>query len=99
MSVAISASSSASTLSGLASGMDWTTIINEMVAIEQEPETTMEAQQTTLKTETTSYQTIGTDLATLQKDVTTLEDPSFFDSRTASSDARSEERRSGREVR
>jgi flagellar hook-associated protein 2 len=89
MSVAISASSSASTLSGLASGMDWTTIINEMVAIEQEPETTMEAQQTTLKTETTSYQTIGTDLATLQKDVTTLEDPSFFDSRTASSDASS----------
>jgi flagellar hook-associated protein 2 len=66
--------------------MDWTTIINEMVAIEQEPETQMETQQTTLKTETTSYQTIGTDLATLQKDITSLKDPSFFDSRTASSD-------------
>jgi flagellar hook-associated protein 2 len=85
MSVAAAASSNAPTLSGLASGLDWTSIINEMVAAEQAPETQMEAQQTTLQTENTSYQTIGTDLTTLQKDVTTLMDPSFFDSRTASS--------------
>jgi len=84
MSVAATASSSAPTLSGLASGLDWTTIINEMVAAEQAPETQMEAQQTTLQTENTSYQTIGTDLTALQKDVTTLMDPGFFDSRTAS---------------
>ena len=89
MSVAAAASSSAATLSGLASGMDWTTIINEMVAAEEAPETQMETQQTTLKTDTTSYQTIGTDLTTLQKDVTTLMDPSFFTSRTTSSDATS----------
>jgi flagellar hook-associated protein 2 len=72
-------------MSGLASGLDWTTIINEMVAAEQAPETQMEAQQTTLGTENTAYTTIGTDLATLQKDVTTLMDPSFFGTRTASS--------------
>ena len=83
MSVAVSASSNAPTMSGLASGLDWTTVINEMVAAEQAPETQMEAQQTTLKTEGTSYTTIGTDLAALQKDVTTLSDPSFFQSCTA----------------
>ncbi len=84
MSVAITASSSAPTLSGLASGMDWTSIINDMVAVEEAPETQMEAQQTLLKTEDTSYTTIGTDLAALQKDITTLMDPSFFENRTAS---------------
>ena len=71
-------------MSGLASGMDWTTIINEMVAVEQAPETQMEAQQATLKTKGASYTTVGTDLAALQKDVTTLMDPSFYESRTAS---------------
>lgn len=85
MSVAAAASSNAPTMSGLASGLDWTTIINEMVAAEQAPETQMEAQQSTLGTENTAYTTIGTDLATLQKDVTTLMDPSFFGSRAASS--------------
>jgi len=73
-------------MSGLASGMDWTSIINDMVAEESAPETTMEAQQTTLGTEKTDYQTIGTDLTTLNKDVTTLMAPSFFQTRTASTD-------------
>jgi len=83
MSVAVTASSNAPTLSGLASGMDWTAIINEMVAIQEAPETLMKGQQTTLAAEKNSYTTIGTDLATLQKDVTTLMDPNFFGSRTA----------------
>jgi flagellar hook-associated protein 2 len=86
MSVAAAASSNSPTLSGLASGLDWTSVINEMVAAEQAPETQMETQKTTLATENTSYTTIGTDLATLQKDVTTLMDPGFFGTRAASSD-------------
>jgi flagellar hook-associated protein 2 len=84
MSVAATASSSAVQLTGLASGMDWTTIINEMVSAEEAPETQMKTEQTTLGNENTAYQTIGTDLAALQKDVTTLMNPSFFESRTAS---------------
>ena len=84
MSIAATSSSSASALSGLASGLDWTSIINELVTIEKAPETQMQAQQTALETENTSYQTIGTDLTTLQNDVTTLMDPSFFNIRTAS---------------
>ena len=58
--------------------MDWTTIINDMVAVESAPETQMKAQQTTLQTKNTAYQTIGTDLAALQKDVTTLMRPEFL---------------------
>ncbi len=84
MSVAVTASSNAPVLSGLASGMDWTSIINEMVSIQEAPETLMKAQQTTLAAQKASYTTIGTDLATLQTDVATLMDPTFFSSRTAS---------------
>jgi flagellar hook-associated protein 2 len=86
MSIAASSSSSATTLSGLASGLDWTSIINEMVTAEQAPETQMKTQRTALETENTSYTTIGTDLATLQKDVTTLSSADFFKTRTATPD-------------
>ncbi len=68
-------------MSGLASGLDWTNIINEMVTIEQAPETQMNQQRTTLQTQEAAYKTLGTDLTTLQGDIKTLSDPSFFDSR------------------
>jgi flagellar hook-associated protein 2 len=79
-----SASSSAVQLSGLASGIDWTSIINEMLTEARAPETQMTAEQTTDNQKNSAYQTIGTDLTTLGNDVNTLSDPSFFDSRTAS---------------
>jgi flagellar hook-associated protein 2 len=83
MSVAASGNSTLA-LSGLASGLDWTSIINDMVTAESAPETTMEGEQTTLGTKKTAYQTIGTDLTTLNGDVTTLTGPDFFQTRTAS---------------
>jgi flagellar hook-associated protein 2 len=87
MSVAATASNSSSlALSGLASGLNWTSIINDMVTAESAPETTMEGQQSTLGTEKTDYQTIGTDLKTLNTDVTTLMAPNFFQTRTATTD-------------
>ena len=79
-----SASSSALQLSGLASGIDWTSIVNEMLTIARAPETQMKAEQTTDNQKNSAYQTIGTDLTTLSNDITKLSDPSFFDSRTAS---------------
>ncbi len=81
---AVSASSSATQLSGLASGIDWTSIINEMLTISRAPETQMTAEQTTDNQKNSAYQTIGADLTTLSNDVTTLSNPSFFASRTAS---------------
>jgi flagellar hook-associated protein 2 len=82
---AASSSTSSLALSGLASGIDWTNIINDMVAAESAPITQWQAQQATLNTQDTAYQTIGTDLTNLQSDVTTLTAPGFFQSATASS--------------
>jgi flagellar hook-associated protein 2 len=72
-------------LSGLASGLNWTAIVNDMVTAEQKPETQMESQQTTLANQKSAYSTINTDLTTLSTDIGTLMAPGFFDSRTATS--------------
>jgi flagellar hook-associated protein 2 len=82
---AITSSNSSLALAGLASGIDWTNIINDMVAAESAPITTMQAQQTTINNQNSAYQTIGTDLTNLQNDITTLSSPSFFQSATATS--------------
>ncbi len=84
----MSASSSSSTasalaLSGLASGINWTSIVNEMLTVEAAPETQMNTEETADENKKTAYQTIGTDLTTLNKDATTLGNPVFFNSRTA----------------
>jgi flagellar hook-associated protein 2 len=80
----MSASSSTVQLSGLASGINWTSIIDEMLTVARAPETQMTAEQTTDNDKNSAYQTIGTDLTTLSNDVTTLSNPSFFSNRTAS---------------
>jgi flagellar hook-associated protein 2 len=85
MAAATSSSSSSLALTGLASGLNWTNIINDMVAAESAPITQWQGQQATLNSQNSAYQTIGSDLANLQNDVTTLSSPSFFQSATASS--------------
>ncbi|MGP8201490.1 MAG: flagellar filament capping protein FliD [Limisphaerales bacterium] len=70
-------------MSGLASGIDWTSIVNEMLTAEAAPETQMTTEETTDQSKKAAYQTIGTDLATLNTDVTTLSKPGFFETRTA----------------
>jgi flagellar hook-associated protein 2 len=79
-----SSTSSALALSGLASGIDWTSIVNELLTVEKAPETQMEAEQTTNTTKSTAYAGINTALTTLNNDITTLSNPSFFDDRTTS---------------
>ncbi len=79
-----SATSASLALSGLASGLDWTSIVNELLTVERAPETQMKAEQTTLQSKDTAYQGVGTQLTTLENDVTTLSNPDFFDTRTTS---------------
>jgi len=79
-----SSTASSLALSGLASGINWTAIVNEMLTVEAAPETQMNAEETADNQKNTAYQTIGTDLTNLQKDVTTLTAPGFFNSRTTS---------------
>jgi len=72
-------------ITGLASGMDWGTIVTELAQAERAPETQWEAQQTAIAAQQTAYSTISTDLSTVQLDAENLMDPSFFDSVTAAS--------------
>ncbi|HEY3914933.1 MAG TPA: flagellar filament capping protein FliD [Verrucomicrobiae bacterium] len=85
MAAVTSSSSSSLALSGLASGINWTSIINDMVEAESAPITTMQGQQTTLNNQNSAYKTIGTDLTNLQNDITTLTAPGFFQSSITSS--------------
>lgn len=72
-------------ITGLASGMDWATIVTELANAERAPETQWESEQNTISNELSAYSTITSDLTTLQNDAETLVDPSFFKSVTASS--------------
>jgi flagellar hook-associated protein 2 len=85
MAAATSSTSSSLALAGLASGIDWTNIINDMVTAESAPITQWQGQQTTLNTQNSAYQTIGSDLTALQKDVATLTSPGFFQTAAAAS--------------
>lgn len=84
MSATTSTTTSGLSLSGLASGLNWTSIINDMLTEAAAPEQQMQTEETTDQNKKTAYTTIGTDLTTLGSDLTTLGDPSFFASRTAS---------------
>lgn len=78
----ITSNQQALSLSGLASGMNWTAIVQELLTVQAAPESQMQSQETTANNMKAGLQTIGTDLATLGTDATTLSSPSFFESRT-----------------
>jgi flagellar hook-associated protein 2 len=78
-----SGSSTAVSLSGLASGIDWQSIVTQLVAAERAPETALRTQQTAFNTEKSAFTSIGTQLATLNTDAKALSDPTLFNSRTA----------------
>jgi flagellar hook-associated protein 2 len=82
MSATSSSTASALSLSGLASGINWTSIVSEMLTVEAAPETQMNTEETADEQKNTAYQTIGTDLTNLKNDVATLTAPGFFNSRT-----------------
>ncbi len=83
--MASTTSTTGTVLSGLASGIDWTSLINAMASAERAPETAWNSQITTLNNKNSAYQTIGSDLSAVQTDLAKLSDPGFFQSATASS--------------
>lgn len=70
--------SSSLAVTGLASGMNWSTVVSELANAERAPETQWEQEQNTNSTINSAYTTILGDLTTLQTDASTLMDPSFF---------------------
>jgi len=81
----VSSLASSLAITGLASGMNWSTIVTELANAERAPETQWQQQQATIASEQSAYATITTDLTTLQTDAQNLADPSLFDSVTAAS--------------
>ena len=85
MAAATSSTSSSLALAGLASGINWTSIINDEAKAEAAPVTQMQTEQTADDSEKSAYQSIGADLTNLQNDINTLSSASFFQSTTSSS--------------
>ncbi len=72
-------------LSGLASGMDWQSLVTQLANAERAPETQWKQDQTQINARNSAFGTIKTDLATLQTSIQALQDPTLFASRTVQS--------------
>jgi len=67
-------------VAGLASGMNWETVIAELANAERAPETQWESQISSLDTQNSAYTTISGDLVTLQTDAEALQSSSLYTS-------------------
>lgn len=72
-------------ISGLASGFDWTSFVNQMVAAEQQPEQALRLRQSTLNQQKSAYGAIQTELNKFKDQLASLQQASFFSSRLAQS--------------
>src|SRR5664280_20268 len=72
-------------VSGLASGMDWKTVVSELADAERAPETQWKATQSTINQKNAAFTQIQTFLTSLQTDVQALKVPSLYAGRTATS--------------
>ncbi len=61
--------------SGKSSGIDVSSVVNELMQIEEQPETQMQSEQTTINSQISALTTINNQLSTLQSSVQALEDP------------------------
>jgi flagellar hook-associated protein 2 len=72
-------------IAGVASGIDWQTIVQELGQAEAAPETQWEQQQTALNTQNSDFSTISNDLSALQTDVQALQNSSLYQSASVQS--------------
>ncbi|MDA8441539.1 MAG: flagellar filament capping protein FliD [Peptococcaceae bacterium] len=86
-STSISSATGASpiTFSGLVSGVDTSSIIQKLMAVQSQPLVAMQNEQTQLQQQQTDYMTLNNDLMNLSNAVNTLQDQTTFDSMTATS--------------
>src|SRR5262245_52393280 len=75
-------------LTGLASGFDWGTFIDQINEVERAPQKRLRSEQSTLDLRKNAYSSIATQLGVLKNRVDALKNPALFDARkAASSDA------------
>lgn len=71
-------------LSGLASGFDWKSLVEQLVEVERVPQKRLRAEQDVLEQRNNAYGSIKTELAVLQSRVAVLQEADLYGSRTAS---------------
>ncbi len=72
-------------LSGLASGLDWKSLVDQLMQIEAAPITRLQREQATNSSQSSALSGLGTKLTALQTAAQTLKDQSLFSGRTAPS--------------
>lgn len=72
-------------LSGLASGLDWKSLVDQLMELERAPIARIEREQLTNTQRSNALRDLGTKLTALQTAATTLKDQTLFSGRTASS--------------
>jgi len=72
-------------ISGLASGLDWSTMISQLVAVERKPITLLENQKSSLSTEKSAWTEVNTKLTTLKTAIASLSSKDDFNLFTTSS--------------
>ncbi|HEY8995239.1 MAG TPA: flagellar filament capping protein FliD [Lacunisphaera sp.] len=72
-------------LSGLASGMDWKSLVDQLMELERAPIHRLEREQTTNTQRATALRDLGTKLTALQTAAADLKNQSLFSGRTATS--------------
>jgi len=71
-------------VSGLASGFDWRSLIDQMSEIERVPQRRLLLEQNTIEERATAYGAISTQMSVLKNRVNALKAPGLFDGRSAS---------------
>jgi flagellar hook-associated protein 2 len=72
-------------ISGLVSGFDWNSLIDQLIEVERAPEKQMQTEQSTLANKNNAFSSLKTQLSVLQNRVNVLKDSNLYDSRTAAS--------------
>jgi flagellar hook-associated protein 2 len=72
---------------GLSSGLDWQSLISQMMDVERQPETLLTNQKTTLQSQYTEWTTINTKLAALQTSASALSTLDDFNLYTSNASA------------
>ena len=72
-------------VSGLASGLDWKSLVSQLADVERAPEMTLQGEQSTIQRRNSAYKAIGTELSALSDKVNALKDTSLYGKRAATS--------------
>ena len=70
-------------LSGLASGFDWRSLVDQLTEVERAPENRLRSEQNAIQQRNSAYDAIKTQLGVLRNRVDALKDPNLFNSRLA----------------